>query len=442
MRFGSLRAFLDPMNFRPFLFFASTAACSLFWGCSDQDGDSASGSGGTASATGGGAATGGATSGSGGSATGGASSDGSFDRTSTRLLEDVDIGWNLGNSLDAPEGETAWGNPVVSESLLQTVADAGFDMVRIPVTWSLHTGPAPDYEVEPAFLQRVEEVVGYVTNAGMYAVINVHHDGADDYGGDVEWITLNDADGAVTEENNTAVQERFVALWEQIAAHFADHGEDLLFESMNEIHDGYDSPDPAYHDIINNLNQVFVDTIRNSGGNNSERHLVVPGYNTNIDYTLEGFELPEDPTADRLILSVHYYDPWSFAGAAETNVWGEEFPESDSWGQESHVQSQFDQLSTTYVEQGIPVIMGEYGAVHQEGFEDYRRYYMEYVTKAAVDRGIVPIYWDNGSEGSGEEAFGLFDRDTEDVLHPTILEAMMRAATSDYALGDVAAPTP
>ena len=185
----------------------------------------------------------------------------------------------------------------------------------------------------------------------------------------VEWLTLNDQNGEVTGANDSAVKSRFVTVWTQIAERFKDFDERLLFESMNEIHDGYDAPDPRYYAIINDLNQVFVDTVRASGGNNARRHLVVPGYNTNIDYTLVGFELPEDPTPGRLILSVHYYDPWPFAGEASTQAWGETSPGNDGWGQEDFVLEQFDKLRTTYVERGVAVLMGEYGAVHQAGYE-------------------------------------------------------------------------
>ena len=399
-------------------------------------GSNIAGSGGSSTADSGGSNAGGAA----GATTGGVGGDVSG-RTSAELIEGLSLGWNLGNSLDAPEGETAWGNPEVTQSLLQAVAASGFDVVRIPVTWSLHMGGGPDYILDAEFLSRVTQVVDFALASGMVAIINLHHDGADAYDG-VEWITLNDASGAVTETNNAAVRTRFVAVWSQIANHFGSFGENLLFESLNEIHDGYSDPDPAYYRIINDLNQAFVDTVRASGGNNAQRHLVVPGYNTNIDYTLAGFEPPEDPTPNHLVLAVHYYDPWDFAGAANTGTWGAASPGSDSWGQESFVTDQFDRLKSTYIGAGLPVIIGEYGAVHQAGVEDYRRYYMEYVTKAAVDRGILPIYWDNGSRESGAEAFGLFDRDTNAVLHPSILEAMMRAATGSYTLEEVALPTP
>jgi endoglucanase len=364
-----------------------------------------------------------------------------FTHTSRELLATIPLGWNLGNSLDAPEGETAWGNPPVTAELLHAVARAGFGLVRIPVTWSLHTGPAPDFVIEPAWLSRVAEVVDYARDAGLYAIINVHHDGADGFA-KVEWLRLTDESGALSEATDAAVQARFVAVWRQIAARFAGYGEELLFESMNEIHEGYGKPEPRYFELVNRYNQTFVDLVRASGGNNARRHLVVPGYNTNIDHTLAGFELPKDPTPDHLIVSAHYYDPYLFALQAKTHTWGRDSRGNDGWGQEDFVVQQLDKLKTRFIDRGVPVILGEYGACHQAGFEEYRRYYIEYVTKAAVDRGIVPVYWDNGAEGSGGEKFGLFNRTTYEPLHPGLLEAMMRAGKSSYTLNDVARPRP
>ncbi len=405
-------------------------------------GGSSTGTGGSSTSGGaGGGVTGGTASGgaaTGGTATGGTT--GSFtDQTSAELVASWDIGWNLGNSLDVPENETAWGNPAVTPALLQAVAEQGFDVVRIPVTWSLHTGNGPGFPIDAAWMTRVEEVVSYAIDAGLYVIINVHHDGADNLAG-VEWLTLNDSTGAVTSDNNAQVEQRFTAVWNQIAAHFEPFGEELLFESMNEIHDGYGQPVPAYYDIINDLNQTFVDVVRASGPNNAQRHLVVPGYNTNIDYTIAGFEAPQDPTPNRLILSAHYYDPWPFAGEGSTHTWGSASANADDFGQEDSVTSQFDRLESKFIDAGLPMILGEYGAINQAGYENYRRYYMEYVTKAAVDHGIVPIYWDNGGTGTGMDNFGLINRSTNAVAFPEILEAMMRAATSTYTLADVAKP--
>ncbi len=420
----------------------SGAASGGSWGTGGNGSGSTASDGGS---TGGAVASGGAdttssgaTSSTGGMSTGsGGSLVGDLDRTAAEVVAAWTLGWNLGNALDVPASETDWGNPVITRELLQAVANAGFDVVRIPVTWSLFTSEGPDYLLDSSRLDRVEEVVGYARDAGLMAIINIHHDGADGFT-EVEWLTLDDMSGAV--------EERFEAVWEQIAARFSDHDGQLIFESMNEIHDGYpslDNPPPqAHYDMINGLNQLFVDVVRSSGGNNAQRHLVVPGYNTDIDLTLDGFETPNDPASDRLILSVHYYSPYQFALEASTSAWGAASAGNDGYGQEDYVRAQFDRLVDQYVSDGLPVIIGEYGATNHGGSGEYRRYYMEYVTKAAIDRGIVPIYWDNGGLGTGAENLGLFDRSNNSIAFPNILEAMVRAATSDYTLDQVALPSP
>jgi len=396
--------YLKPRRALP-AFAAAVAACVLFTGC-DPSGNSLD------------------------------SPDTDSSGSTSASVPGMRLGWNLGNSLDCDGAETAWGNPTVTKELLAAVKAAGFDTVRVPITWMSHLGPSPDYAIDAAWLARVTEVVGYALDAGLKVIINVHHDDVPGWG----WLTLEDSSGNVTDAHNALVYAQFSALWTQIAAAFKAYDDNLMFESMNEIHVGYDAPKAAYYAIINDLNQAFVDLVRASGGNNATRYLVVPGYNTNIDYTVAGFVLPTDSATGRLIVSVHFYDPWSFAGEGATHVWGADSAGSDSWGQESGVRAQFDKLKATYVDKGIPVILGEYGAVNQTGYETYRRYYMEYVTKAAHDRLIVPIFWDNGSHGSGKESFGLINRVDNTVLYPDIMAAMVRAVTEDYALTDVDKP--
>jgi endoglucanase len=306
------------------------------------------------------------------------------------------------------------------------------------VSWIGRFGAAPDYTINAAFVARVEAVVKYALDANLYVIINLHHDGGEGVTG--QWLRLVDGGGQVTTANTAAVLAQFKRLWTQIAAHFASYGDHLLFESMNEIKVGYDTPLSAYYDEVNALNQAFVDTVRAASGYNPNRCLVVPGYNTNIDFTVAGFVKPTDATSGKLILSDHYYDPWSFAGEASTHAWGTGNPGIDTWGQEDWVQGQVQKLKTKFIDQGLPMIWGEYGAVKQTGYEKYQRYYMEYVTKAVHDAGIVPFLWDNGSKGSGAEAFGLFDRGNASVLNPTLLEALVRAVTSSYTLADVAKP--
>ena len=361
------------------------------------------------------------------------------------LVASMKLGWNLGNSLDASDPsksdtavETAWGNPVITAELMKAVAAAGFGAVRIPVTWIGRFGAAPTYTISPAFIGRVEQVVKYALDAGMYVIINVHHDGGHNVAG--RWLNLVDSGGQVTTANSDAVSKQFKALWTQIASHFKGYDSRLVLESMNEVMVDYGVPKPEYYTQINSLNQTFVDTVRATGGNNGTRCLVVPGYNTNIEYTVAGFVLPKDSSAGKLILSDHFYDPYTFAGSAETHTWGSGNPGIDNWAQEDWVKSQMAKLKSTYVDQGVPMILGEYGAVNQTGYEKYRRYYVEYVTKAAHDAGITPFYWDNGGKGTGADAFGLIDRTNNTVLYPTLLQAITRAVSSSYALSDVAKP--
>jgi endoglucanase len=268
-------------------------------------------------------------------------------------------------------------------------------------------------------MNRVEEVVNYAQNAGLYTIINVHHDGANSDASkqSTTWLSLIDSQGSVTEANTAAAQAELVAIWAQIAERFKDYDQRLMFESMNEIHVGYGAPEASYYAVVNRWNQAFVDTVRAAGGSNPDRCLVVPGYNTNIDYTVDGFVLPTDSAANRLIVSCHTYDPWNFAGVGSDHVWG-------TSAERSTVTSKFDMLKTVYVSKGTPVILGEYGAVNQ----------------AAHDRGIVPFYWDNNSGGSGNDAFGLINRANNTIRYQAVMDAMLRAVTSTYSITDIAVP--
>ena len=420
-------------------------------GGSASGGRAGAGGAGGKSATGGVSATGGADGSGGGAGAGVAGSGGAGGSPATAACDaaaavaNMRLGWNLGNSLDAVDPtesdtsvETAWGNPVITPELLSAVASSGFGAVRIPVSWIGRFGAGPDYSIRATFIERVEEVVKYALDEGLYTIINLHHDGAEGVSG--QWISLVNGSGQVTAANTAAVRAQFVAIWAQVAEHFKDYGEHLIFESMNEIKVGYDAPLESYLDQVNELNQAFVDTVRAGGGYNAARCLVVPGYNTNIDHTVAGFRKPTDTAPGRLILSAHYYDPWSFAGEGATHAWGAGSPGADTWGQEDWVRAQVAKLESTFIDQGLPMIWGEYGAVHQAGYENYNRYYLEYVTKAVHDAGIAPFLWDNGSTGSGAEAFGLFDRSNNTVLRPAVLEALVRAVSSPYELSDVAGP--
>lgn len=347
--------------------------------------------------------------------------------TAAEVCADMKVGWNLGNSLDAVggniESETSWGNPKVTKELIDAVKAAGFNTVRIPVTWMGHFGSEPDYKIDEEWLNRVDEVVNYVLDNDMYAIINIHHDGNDTSS---SWLTPEPSD-------EEAMINKFTILWTQIAEKFEKYDEKLIFAGMNEFHKGYDQPSDAYLQLTDKLNQNFVDTVRNSGGNNAQRILIVQSYNTNADYAVKYLNVPEDTVKDKIMVEYHFYDPWSFAGEGR-NSWGVGGPTNDRWGQEDWVDDIFSQLKATFIDKGIPVVMGEFGAVNNKaGYNDTRRYYVEYVTKAAHKNGILPIWWDNGFDGiDGGEAFALFDRQNGNtVLHQELIDAIMRGISDE-----------
>lgn len=350
-----------------------------------------------------------------------------FSKTAMEYLSGMKAGWNVGNSLDAVgngmASETGWGNPKISKELIDSVKAAGFDTVRIPVTWMGHIGGAPDYTIDADWMARVNEVVDYVIGNDMYAIINIHHDGNDT---PQAWLECEPDD-------EEAMKSQFAALWTQIAENFADYGDKLMFAGMNEFHHGYSSPKSDYTRLTNELNQLFVDTVRATGGHNGERYLVVQAYNTNADHAINFMTIPTDTIEDHLIAEVHFYDPWNFAGEGKGD-WGKAGTETDNWGQEEWVDTIFQKLSINFGDQNVPVIVGEYGCTTMKNEEktDFRRYYVEYVTKAMKDNGLLPIIWDNGYDGTNGEGFALFNRHTGAVLHQDIIDGIMRACGDDY----------
>lgn len=233
-----------------------------------------------------------------------------------QFAERLGIGWNMGNHFDAHNngvsGETFWGNPKATQATFTKVKAAGFNTVRIPVTWVGHIGPAPDYKIEDAWLDRVAEVVGYAEAAGLNAIINMHHDGADSQ----FWLDIKTA--AKNPDVQKQILEQVGAMWGQIADKFKDKGDFLIFEAFNEIHDGgwgwgaNRNDGGKQYKCLNEWNQAFVNAVRASGGQNADRILGIPAYCTNVDISLESFVMPEDTAKDRLMMSVHCYDPYDY----------------------------------------------------------------------------------------------------------------------------------
>lgn len=357
------------------------------------------------------------------------------------ICASLGLGWNLGNQLDAHNNgiaeETAWGNQPTTQALFDQLASTGFTSVRIPVTWLGHIGEAPSYTIDAEYLNRVAEVVGYAESAGLNAIINIHHDGADSN----YWLNIKDA--AKDEALNTSIKEQLAAIWTQIANKFKDKGNFLVFESMNEIHDGgwgwgeNLTDGGKQYAVLNEWNQVFVDAIRVTGGNNTNRYLGVPGYVTNIDLTVENFVLPKDVVQNRLMVAVHFYSPMEFTLNDEFSEWGHTGNSSlkPNWGDEEYLKSQFNSMKTKFIDNGIPAYIGEIGCVHRnnERSEAFRLYYLEYLCKAAKEYGMAPFYWDNGSASSGKECSGLFNHATGEILNNAleIIEVMKRGIFND-----------
>lgn len=355
------------------------------------------------------------------------------DLTSLELSKEMIPGWNVGNSLDAIGGETNWGNPKISQRLIDSVQEAGFNSIRIPVAWSKFTDEE-NFIIDINWLIRVEQVVNYIIGNDMYAIINIHWDGG--------WMQP-------TYEDQEYVSNRLAIMWEQIAVFFRDYDDHLLFAGSNEVMvDGdYGTPTEEYYTVQNGYNQIFVNTVRSTGGCNHYRHLLVQGFNTNIEHTRRFFVMPEDVVENKLMVEVHYYDPYNFTINANSNItqWGKNATDpqrTETWANEAWADAQFQKMKTKFIDKGIGVVLGEYGVLSRtdlgsdelnEEFESYRRYYMEYVTNSMVNHGLVPMVWDNG--GTGNHGMGLFVRSTGEQYFPDIIQAIVSAKDTTTTTG-------
>ena len=365
----------------------------------------------------------------------------------TQITEAMGLGWNLGNQLEASSGglpsETCWGNPEITKELIDTIKAQGFKTVRIPVSYLDMIGDGPDYKIDTDWLDRVQEVVDYVVNNDMFAIVNMHGDGY--YTVDHSWLLCAEDD-----DKQTEIKDKYGKVWTQIADRFKDYDQHLIFESMNEeFNNDYGKPDEKAYDNINAYNQIFVDSVRATGSNNEKRWLLLPGWNTNIEYTAGddyNFKIPTDngckADGKHIMISVHYYDPFNFTideNKTAKTQWGKYAVKNyDNWGQEDYVDSQMALLNEKFVSQGYPVVIGEFGAQDKtEKFADYnefRRYWSEYLIKAAKKNGVVCVYWDNGYNGN--KGFGIINRFDYTITQPDLIAGMMRAinSTDDYEI--------
>ena len=349
------------------------------------------------------------------------------DMSTMDFVLSMGLGINLGNTMECSwmEGETvtdfetAWGSPVITKDIIQGYADAGFGVIRIPVSWSNLMDE--DYTIDKDYMKRVKQIVNWVLECGMKAIVNLHADGG--------WISNFPTD---TEE----CMKKYEAIWTQVAEEFKDYPLDLMFESLNEEggwdslwnhYSGSDEGKAESYGILGDINQTFVDIVRASGGNNELRHLLIAGYQTNIELTCdEAFVLPDDP-AGRYAISVHYYAPSTFAIITQDASWGEA---RSTWGTEEdyeYLNWAFDYLYDTYVANGIPVIVGEYGCATGNKIPPQYENYLSSVCEAIYTRGMCPVLWDTPG--------GFYDRDECVFTEEVLLEEFERIKTLDRMTG-------
>ena len=358
------------------------------------------------------------------------------------ILEDMGLGWNLGNSLDATGGsgldtETSWSNPKTTQALIDKVKSLGFNTVRVPVSWGKHVS-GDNYTIDSAWLARVKEVVDYCYKNDMYVILNIHHDTK----------SSASASGAGYYPRSSAYSssEKFVtSVWSQAAEYFKDYDYHLIFETLNEprlIGTGYEwwfskwnipSEVKDAIDCINKLNQKAVDTIRDTGSNNRGRLIMCPGYDASIDgATVSGFKLPTDISGNknRIAVSVHAYSPYNFAmnvGSGSTSTYTSSI--------KSELRDLFSTLKSNFRDKGIPVVIGEFGSTDKNNTAERVKWATDYTALAKKNK-IPCVLWDNNAfavyNGSSivlnSEYHGYINRKNNTVTSPAkdVIEALMK----------------
>ncbi|MET0793201.1 MAG: glycoside hydrolase family 5 protein [Polyangiaceae bacterium] len=362
-------------------------------------GATSAGAGGSNSAGAGGAvATGGSSGGSniaGSAGAAGAAGAGTSDAVdATKMAAAMGFGTNIGNTLEnTTTWETGWGQPLITQAFINGVASHGIKTVRVPVAWNTY---ASGGTIDATKLNRVKEVVGWIEAAGMYSIVNIHWDGG--------WI--DNESNANKYKLTDDVKTKFTSYWTQIATAFSGVGHQLVFEGLNEegkfYVDGDTTKAPDYA-ALNQLNQLFVTTVRSKGGFNATRALLIAGFQTDIDLTcVDAFTVPTDPAgAGKLFLSLHYYTPYTFTGLETVESWGSP---ATTWGtasEKSALDALFSKLAAFSTQKKIPVILGEFAVTRGETYvrePASRIAWMQAVAKGSKSRGIVPVLWDTGSE--------------------------------------------
>ncbi len=333
--------------------------------------------------------------------------------TALELSKKMGNGINLSNTLEAfgaeelglgkdpKEYETFWGQPVTTPELMKLYKESGFDTIRIPVAWTnAMDWKNKNYVIGTDYIDRVEEVVNYALDAGLYVIFNDHWDG--------DWWGMF---GSASEETRAEAWKLYEAMWTQLAVRFKNYSEKVIFEGGNEeignrLNDVFAVPDSGslkgdeIYEVANKINQKFVDVVRKTGGNNSQRFLLIPGYNTDVGMTCDDrFVMPKDSAKDKLFVSVHYYTPWGYCGGSSVTHWG-------TVREVGEMNNNMEKLSR-FVDAGYGVIIGEYGTgLRSDGtLKDGNMDWHENFLDNCDYYNYVPVMWDTGE-------WGMFDRKT------------------------------
>lgn len=348
--------------------------------------------------------------------------------TAAQLAAKIKLGWNMGNSLEAIGGETAWANPKATKALIDLVKANGFNAIRIPCSFDQYLANSTTAKIKEEWLARVKEVVNYGVANDMYVIVNIHWDGG--------WLENN-----CTEAAKSATNAKQKAYWEQIATHLRDFDEHLIFASANEPK----VANATEMAVLTTYHQTFIDAVRSTGGKNAYRTVVVQGPDTDIEKTNKlMLTLPTDKVANRMMMEVHYYTPYQFTLMDKDADWGKMFyywgatnrsttdtERNPTWGEEADLAKLFKSMKTQFVDKGIPVILGEFGAIRRSNLTGSnltlhlasRAYYLKSVVQQAKANGMVPFYWDEGNIGSN--GFGIFNRFNTTVADTQALNGLL-----------------
>jgi endoglucanase len=343
--------------------------------------------------------------------------------TAMQLAARIKVGLNIGNTMEATGGETAWGNPLITNDLIKTIKQNGFNAIRLPCDWNCYADQSTA-KISDSWLNRVKQVVKYCVDNDMYVIVNIHWDGG--------WLENN-----CTEDKKTANNAKQKAFWEQIAVALRGFDEHVLFASANEPN----VKDATQMAVLLSYHQTFVDAVRSTGGKNAYRVLVVQGPSTDITLTNTLMtQLPTDKVPNKMMAEVHYYTPWNFCGMTKDETWGNQFyywgvpnhsttdtAHNPTWGEEATVDANFALMKKQFVDKGIPVVIGEFGAITRSNLTGdalklhlaSRAYYFKYVVKKSIANGLLPFFWDTG---------GLINRNNYTVSDQQSLDGLIQGA--------------